>query len=786
MRAGPRKGEAGPSIRSGGSAISAHTTLFVVVAFAAGGCELFPFSNPESSGGDEPSHGGYYSHAEVLRYPPATLPWTLNPNDIDTHRNIWFMDPASVTQEHAVNMEGRRTFQVTEPLGVQVVALEDLIVVIFRPESGLPKLAWAGRDTPWTATDFPGAAGGDLDAISGPDGRSVHALSRDRAGNMSYVVWRPDAPGPDGAVAGGSFETETTALGGATGDGDWGCPDLSLALSDEGHVDIAFLNGSLWHGRRDAETGEWTRDVIWDFSRDCCPDEQGRRPPPTHSFGCRNVIGHDESGYPAVLTLGRPLLSRGSPDMAYQRNFPWGFKMGANGVWQQDGPFVHRQRSRHHDPVPAEMTWTGRFDMLRHPAGFLIAGVAYTDDSYWLQPFSPRRAFGNEAAEAGSQPWKAGCNDYCEWRGYGVGHPREVVRIQRDACGAILSWIPPTVKELDPRGLPRFYYMQSYRAGDGGRHCRTAGFAPIVSRPEDHLEENVIREVVYTHGEAPFHAALCLVDDGRMVVCGGSYGAQVRDLRSFHGPGSADWLTPLPVDDVIEIVAHEPADGAVVQPGRPTISVTLSDWRGEKTEPGLAAALFDTFIGIAWPVERTWDPETKTITLTPTEELRPGHGYRVELGGVEDTRGRDAPVLHRGKARYFDFVVDGSPFSRADPRSAEGFAWECFERAADGICHFGEVDPDSEGEGFSVGRNGMLLGYPWPTDAAALTGPGGAAVESKTVVDALHGTITLSWEAPLEPETTYEVTLPVLYDSNGLPLLEADRTVRFTTLAPIE
>ena len=163
----------------------------------------------------------------------------------------------------------------------------------------------------------------------------------------------------------------------------------------------------------------------------------------------------------------------------------------------------------------------------------------------------------------------------------------------------------------------------------------------------------------------------------------------------------------------------------------------------------------------------------------------------VQAGGSLDQDGLTTtnwgcPFNEDFKARYFDFVVDGSPFSRADPRSAEGFAWECFERAADGICHFGEVDPDSEGEGFSVGRNGMLLGYPWPTDAAALTGPGGAAVESKTVDDALHGTITLSWEAPLEPETTYEVTLPVLYDSNGLPLLEADRTVRFTTLAPIE
>lgn len=741
-----------------------------------------------------------FDHPAIRPYPPAELPWRMRTDLIDVGRNVWYREPTPLTSSTA------RTMELTEPM-VEVVALDDYIVVIFPPAelTGDLHIAWAGRDEPWryvTAWEpgFTQLGVQDLDAIAGPDGETVHLVAR-LGSAIAYLTFRPGAPGEEPAVT-------REYIGGGGNDGWYSgrCADLAIGISPAGDVDVVYeWSYGMGHLQRPAGGGAWVPRRVWDIQWDERLDALGRVAfEPTHSVGCRNQLAYDDGGRPFVMTVARPLphpsltsedqldYSDGSKRISFHA-----FTVGANGEWQRAGSPLASDSG--YLAVPSSRP--GRFVLERHPGGFLLAGLVVQKFDMGLVPFAWRGVLGARGVfgSVRTSPYSWPCMTACDYSG--IGYPRDVLSVERDTCGRHTAWYARSRMELPDGGVngppPALLLSRSLGLPDRfAVSCADRRRAPVVWRAEHTIADGELARLAWTHGPRPYHAGLCIGEDGRMVVCHGGFRGQ---LQTYDDPGGVEVVDPATVmdpADVIEITDADVADGEVVPVDQASFSVTLSAWRGEDV-PASMPTLWDTFTGAAVPVTREYDITARQVTLLLDAPLAPGHSYLLLLEtrrGFDDPAGVDMAILHHGKRRAIGFSAAGSVYaSEDDPRDvdlAPPMPGCDPERSAEaGVCTFTGVVADAE----------LLLvfpdwlGAPLPDlvfrrignqDEIRLFDADGVELYPRFDFSWTLGSVTLRLDEPLTPYSEYTLELPEMYDRLGRRLRE--RELRIETVWGLE
>lgn len=733
-----------------------------------------------------------FDHPAIRPYPPAELPWRMRPDLIDVGRNVWYREPVPLTSSNA------RTMELTEPL-VEVVALDDYVVVIFPPAEppGDLRIAWAGRDAPWRSVlawepGFTKFGVQDLDAIAGPDGETVHLVARMGA-SIAYLTFHPGAPG--------SEPTVTRELIGGGGNDGWysgRCADLAIGISPAGDVDVIYeWSQGLGQLRRPAGGGGFEPHRVWDIQWDGRLDALGRVAfAATHSVGCRNQLAYDDGGRPFVMTVARPLpepaqtseqqldYSAGDERLSFHA-----FTVGANGEWQRAGSPLAADSGYQADPSSRP----GRFVLEQHPGGFLLAGIVLQKFDLGLVPFAWRGIFGARGTFGAptSSPFAWSCGTACDYSG--TGYPRDVLAVERDTCGRYVGWYARSRMELPEGGVngapPALLLTRGSRAAGG---CADRRRAPVVWRVEHTIPDPELARIAWTHGPRPYHAGLCIAEDGRMVICYGGFRGQ---LQTYDDPGGIELVDPATVmdpADVIEITAADVAEGEVVPVDRASFTVTLSDWRGG-AEPTARPTLWDTFRGVTVPVTPERDVAAREVTLLLDAPLEAGHSYLLLLEtqrGVDDPAGVDMAILHRGKRRAIAFSAAGAPYQGdEDPRDSELAPpmprCDPTRSAETGVCTMTGV----------IATDQLLLifpdwlGAPLPDlvfrrignrDTIRLFDPDGVELYPGFDFNWTLGSVTLVLDAPLRPYSAYRVELPELYDRLGRRLRERELRVETT------
>lgn len=733
-----------------------------------------------------------FEHPAIRPYPPAELPWRMRSDLIHVGRNVWYREPVPLTSSTA------RTMELRDPM-VEVVALDDSIVVIYPPAELTSELhiAWAGRDAPWRRipaweSGFTQVGLQDLDAIADPDGQTVHLVAR-MGSAIAYLTFRPGGPGDEPALT-------REFIGGGGNDGWYsgGCADLAIGISPAGDVDVVYeWSNGMGHLRRAAGSEAWVPRPVWDIQWDLRLDALGRVAfEPTHSVGCRNQLAYDDGGRPFVMTVARPLpdpsittesqldYSNGSKQVSFHA-----FILGANGEWQRAGSPLASDDGF----VAAPSSRPGRFVLEQHPGGFLLAGFVLQKFDMGLVPFAWRGVFGARGVfgSVRSNPYSWACTGPCDYGG--VGYPRDVLSVERDTCGRHTAWYARSRMELPAGGVngppPSLLLNRSNRIIGG---CADRRRAPVVWRVEHTIPDGQLARVAWTHGPRPYHAGVCIGEDGRMVVCHGGFRGQ---LETYDDPGGIEIVDPATVMDPADVIAITDADvddGEVVPVGRASFTVTLSDWRGGHV-PTSRPVLWDTFRGAFVPVTRERDVAARTVTLLLDAPLEPGHTYLLLLEtqrGFEDPAGVDMAILHHGKRRGIAFSAAGEVYSHADDPRDDALAppmprCDPARSAETGVCTLTGVVADDE----------LLLifpdwlGAPLPDlvfrrignqDTIRLFDADGVEVYPKFDFSWTLGSVTLQLDEALTPYSHYTVELPEMVDRLGRRLRE--RTLRVETV----
>ncbi|MCA9568397.1 MAG: hypothetical protein KC656_11165, partial [Myxococcales bacterium] len=698
----------------------------------------------------------------ATRFPGARLPGAFATGNLRVPASIFFEASGQTQQVHA-------------PLAVDVAVLDDLVVVVYPDGARSPlQLVYGGRGTPWTSVDLPLAFGTvrDLDAVAGPDGRTVHILARTNT-EVHYLRWTADVPQGQGLITGQlvhepldvPIDLDQWQLG--------ACRDLSLDVRDDGTVDGVYLTRlGIRHVQRDPD-GTWSDgDVVVHPDDTPTVDANGA---PVRVFdsaetvypvgagfvGCRSRLTYDDTGLPLVVSLGIPgldgALAASQVDFSNKQNTFFAATMGANGVFQHTGP-LPTQDFRVFADSRDSTTWTGRFDAVRSPEGVPVTGIAWDRGLLWLQPWSLRGGMGEATGgPADDNPYS---RDFCPDCPVAPGsqHPMHTDSIQIDACGRASLWVPWSFQEIGGgvSGPPRRWYLLGTQSA-GTVDCTSNTWAPVVDRGEGAMEDANLRTVVWSHGQfGRGNVGLCLGNDLSMTICSGGYGSPLEPA-GVVGDGT----------EPVRIVSASVGPGTLVAPDVPAIEVTLSS--DPIGLPEASVALLDTTLGVRLDPTVTWDPTSRTVRLVPARPLAEGHGFRVELTLVH------ASIRHREGGAHVAFRTTGTVFHGDDPRDAGDQPFTDCERDADDLCVF-EV-PAEAGSTLTLASS-ELRGRPYPTSGSVLTAPDASTPWVSTRVDMLHTALTVTFEEALEPGVTYTLETPAQYDRFGRQVGETTVRVR--------
>lgn len=695
-------------------------------------------------GGDD---DGPDTHPIAARYPGTRLPWPVkvsapamgDPNNgVVTGRRINFTAPDGIFQH-----------QEWEGLLAAVVALDDRVVAIFPPADRVGfDLAYAGLDQPWERVPLADVAPrqvGDLDAVRDAEG-TVWIAMRQRRGEQAITLyrWRPGeavtselVPRPGGATARAFHET---------------CEDLQLRINDRGEQDLVFQqvyqNGhsEVVHVHRDAPGAPWQTRVVLS-SEDPYMGKAILRPDRFIVVGCRNVMEHDESGRPHVLTMSQELHEQALDDviltpLPMPRIRVAGLFLGGDGTWHHavEGTLPDERGVRAGVPLEnpyddSDDSYLPLYDLTRHPEGYLVGGPqlpASTEDLYvGYRYLVSSLVYDFAALGVEDDVWEE--NQPRDFRWARTGGQLAV-----DECGGV--WVH--IEETSAGERRRFRYARNTA------WCSFPARAPLVNDIEDVGDA---RYQVRAEGRIPYEVGLCLYGDDTLVVCDG-----------FHTAGPAD-------EDparAVALVSAEPLGGALVD--RAPLVITMSRppaegelLRGKVIDMAAGRPLYEIQYAT---VESGSAPGSFVVTpyADPRTVWRPGVRYRVEAWYAQGPNDTDGPSswLFTDVPRPVAYLRDGAaPVRATDPRD-EVVRFACdwnggLRREDDGMCAF--TDPRLAE---AYGRVHVPIPYDHARASAPpwLELPDGTAVPSRLYT--LGGNFAVEWTVALEGHTRYELVIP--------------------------
>ena len=504
----------------------AGVVAFAVVGTLLGGCA--------GCGGDDgPTPPGTLDdHPVASRYPRARLPWPVRTDEFGRDGYATFVG----RRIHFTPPDGFRPFLEWRGALTAVVALDDRVVVVFPPadRDGFD-LAIGGIDRPWERVplaDVLPMQVGDLEAVRDSDG-TVWIAMRERRGAQRITLyrWRPGepvtsevVPRPYPVVARSFHDT---------------CEDLALGITPSGAQDLVFQQvddqrgSEVLHLHRPSASAPWqTRVVLHSSSLQSGPPAANR----FFTVGCRNVLAHDESGRPVVITMDQELHTQVLDDaqvtpLPIPKIRSWSMFLGPDGTW------LSARRGRLPDDRPftagaplgiwddTDDSYTAQVDLERHPEGFLLAGPSLPPEFQGL-----RHGYSMLAVSLAYDFAAVGFGDYdhetvqpqpWEWA-------RSGGKLVIGECGWMVHGEQVSVGQhrrqlVAGRGLP----------------CPFEPRAPVIAEQLS----NAGRFGSFARGLRPYDVAVCIEGEDELVICHGAHRG--------GDPASLYEVEELPADRVV-------------------------------------------------------------------------------------------------------------------------------------------------------------------------------------------------------------------------------------------
>lgn len=614
-----------------------------------------------------------------------------------------------------------------------VATLPDRVVVAYPSAAGGFDLAWGGVDAPWQTqhlSDMARPDVGAIDAVSSPEeGGVVYVVLRDRF-DQRIVLYR--------WTLGGTITSEEIPRP-AKHTPRWyqaRCPDLALGRSRAGDLDLVYMQAEadevrVMHARKSHGAGDWTLAEVTKSYADQA------------DVGCRSSITYGPNDFAELLTLRRTFPGAPEPEApvpADPSSLPWGmfhgippetstigYFMGADGLFRRGGPSAHIQGAH---------AWhKGGFDVDVHPAGYTVSGPN-------IQPGSPEVTYtignlGWDVAKVPTTQYVLDFQDPDREPEFEFDKPGNAQKIFFNECGGVAA------AGVTPFLVPTYSLVYTTNAWvTCVAPTRLPLRKPTAAERHVHPVENQ-RAPVYAHGLRPFDAALCLVNEDELEVCGGAEPFGLNEQETWQDEAT----TP-------ELISANPPDNSLLPVTAKSVTLTLSRPLTDREEYYLD--ITEVATGLPRVSTIVHGPTPATFEVELPAPLTAAAPIRVALVPRADTIGwsyigKRRPVLH--------YTVEGSPGvdPRAEPESAA-----CAGSRVAGVCELTVTPTATSGGSFALEVDVDVVEHGAPptiTDAQ-----GGVALDVTFTPTAPwepgYPAQTVGWTADLAKGARYVITFP--------------------------